>query len=103
VKRITVYVTDEQYRFLLSLRRQKVSTSAFMRGLLASYLTRPAYSSAIAEEEVVVYRKRRLLHNRGVIVPVNEKLAKREEEIRKLRPLLMKELKVALAKIKNKG
>jgi len=102
MKRVTVYVTDEQYKFLLSLRQQKVSTSAFIRGLLASYLIRPVYSPAIAEEEVVVYRKRRLLHNRGVIMPINGKLAEREEKIRKLRPLLMEELKLALAKIRDK-
>jgi len=83
MKRVTIYVTDEQYKFLLSLRQQKVSTSAFIRGLLAMYLSGPKGSPVVAEE-ITVYRKRR------VVMPgnrVNEKLRKE----------LMSELKAVLA------
>jgi len=60
LKFVKVYVTDEQYEFLRSLRKQKVSMSAFMRGLLHMYM---CFSSGrevrIVDEEVVTRIRRR--------------------------------------------
>lgn len=36
--KISILVTEEQYEFLKKLRKQKVSMSSFLRGLLALYM-----------------------------------------------------------------
>jgi len=89
MKRVTIYVTDEQYKFLKHLKKQKVSMSTFLRGLLAMYLSGPRTSPVVAEE-VTVYRKRR------VVMPGNRVNGD-------LRRKLMNELKAVLAKRKIKG
>lgn len=100
MKKITIYVTDEQYEFLLKLRKAKVTTSHFIRVLIELYRNLPA-KPRVTLEETVVIKKRRLKHSFGKIQePTTELseeakkvLAEREKRERELRPLLMQELK----------
>jgi len=63
MKRIQVYLDDETYNQLLDLKRKgKIkSLSSFLRSIIILYLTtRPAPTKTV-EEQLVVYRKRRLI------------------------------------------
>lgn len=105
MKKLTIYVTEEQYEFLLKLRKAKVTTSHFIRVLIELYRNLPQ-RPGITMEETVIIRKRRLKRSLarvqesipGLSEEAKKVLEERSRKERKLRPLLMKELKNVLKK-----
>lgn len=62
LKCISVYVTDEQYEFLKSLRSQKVSMSGFIRGLLHlhMYAAKGKIVEVVERKAVTVVSRRKM-------------------------------------------
>lgn len=83
MKCISVYVTDEQYEFLKSLKKMKVSMSAFVRGLIHLHMYSIQMRGVEVREsmETLVVKKRRNVKVKG---------------FSKLHRELMKELKEVL-------
>ena len=86
VRKVQVYLDDETYQQLLELKRKgKIkSLSEFLRSIILLYLTSRPMQPKMVEEQLVVYRKRRL------VKPVDER--------RKLWVEVQKELKKVFAK-----
>jgi len=88
VRKVQVYLDDETYGQLLELKKKgKIkSLSEFLRSIILLYLTSRPVSVPVkmVEEQVVVYRKRRLV--------------KPSDERRKLWVEVQKELKKVFAK-----
>ena len=86
MRKVQVYLDDETYQQLLELKKKgKIkSLSEFLRSVIILYLTtRPAPTKTV-EEQLVVYRKRRLV--------------KPSDERQKLWVEVQKELKKVFAK-----
>ena len=89
MRKVQVYLDDETYQQLLDMKRKgKIkSLSEFLRSIILLYLTSrptPVKPVKMVEEQLVVYRKRRL------VKPVDER--------RKLWVEVQKELKKVFAK-----
>lgn len=75
MKRVTVYVTDEQYEFLRKLKKYRVTMSGFLRGLLALHM----YSKGIVVDEVV--REREIVVVRERTTPIGKGYGELHQEL----------------------